>query len=163
MTIGSTYTLSQWPGEVIGFNAKLVIEVCPTCHITHGIPEEMKKRALTFNKAQYPTNYAKVYCPNGHEWFYVGKTDEQKANDRLTRRLESVEGEADRLREQRDHAKRQASARKGQLTKMRNRFVAGICPVAGCRANMGDRVRDHIANQHPEFRMDDLEPATEPA
>lgn len=154
---GQAYKLNGWPNEVIGFNDRLVIETCPRCHIPHGIPEEMRNRALEFNSAAYPNNHVSVYCPNGHSWSYSGKTEEQKRIERLERSLQQADKDNDRLRSQRDVAKRQAAARKGQLTKMRNRFAAGVCPVGSCHANLGDRVRDHIATEHPEFRMADIE------
>ena len=145
-----TYNISAWPGEILTFNGRLDTDTCPTCHILHAFPEEMYRRALRFNKTEYPKNTLSIYCPNGHGWHYDGKNEEQRRLEQTTRELEIA-------RHQRDVAKQQAATRKGQLTRMRNRYAAGICPVGSCRANLGDRVRDHIAHQHPEFRFADIE------
>ena len=161
MPRGDTYTLRQWSGEVIEFDGKLITHSCPGCHIVHAFPKEMDDRALRYNAAEYPNATAEVYCPNGHPWHYTGKNAEQKRIERLEQNLQYADKENDRLRGQRDVAKRQAAARKGQVTRMRNRIAAGICPVAGCRANLGDRVRAHIAKQHPEFRMAEVDSLAE--
>lgn len=47
--------------------------------------------------------------------------------------------------------RRQVAARKGQITKMRNRIANGVCPVPGCKRSGFDNVASHIATVHPNF------------
>ena len=153
-----TYTLNQWTKQV-KFDQRISIELCPTCHIPHGIPTELRERMLLYNSAQYPNNYAKAYCPNGHDWWYIGKTAEQQRLEQTERELKIARDQRDSARTAGEQARRHAAAMKGQVTKIRNRIRAGICPVQSCRANLGDRVRDHIAHEHPDFAL----PAEVPA
>ena len=149
MPIGSTYKINGWANEVIGFNGRLTIRSCPSCNVTYALPEEIVLRMRRYS-GSYPNNYASTYCPNGHEWRFTGKGTEEE----LRQRAEDAEAELQLAREQRDRERRAAITLKGQITRIKNRIAAGVCPV--CKANLGDRVRDHMGHEHPEFRITEL-------
>jgi hypothetical protein len=52
--------------------------------------------------------------------------------------------------EQRDHAEARRRAAKGQVTKMKNRAAAGLCPC--CRRHFENHER-HMASKHPGFAV----------
>lgn len=97
------------------------------------------------------------HCLNGHPQHFTQTTE-----IRLQAQLDQALADAKRqTRWRRDaeqaaeRARRQASARKGQVTKMRNRIAAGVCPVPGCKRSGFDNVRRHIASQHPDWHEHD--------
>ena len=149
MPVGATYRINGWPDEVIGFNLRLTIESCPDCGVTYALPEQIIERLHRYPSGSYPNNYARTYCPNGHQWHYTGDSSEAK----LRARVAAAEAELTLAREQRDRERRAASTLKGQITRIKNRIASGVCPV--CKANLGDRVRDHMGHEHPEFRIAD--------
>ena len=59
------------------------------------------------------------YCPNGHQQHYT--TSEA---DELRKQLAEAESRLDAARCQRDQARKQVVAMKGQATKLRNRIAA---------------------------------------
>jgi len=142
------YVLNAYPGTKFTYDGSLTIAACPTCHIAHGFPTELYARAKRY------AGKISIYCPNGHPWLYNGKSEE--AVERVC--ADNAVRELGVARQQRDVARgmivvrdRQLAARKGQITKIKTRSAAGICPVQSCRAHLGGRVRDHIKHEHPDF------------
>lgn len=131
------------------YTGALVVETCPTCHVTHGVPRSMIDRALADHSLS-------IYCPNGHSWFYTGKTTAQKERERAElaeRRLGWAEARANRIDLERQAEANRARTYRGHITRLRNRIAAGLCPVQGCRRNFAN-VKAHIEFQHPEWAHD---------
>lgn len=91
------------------------------------------------------------YCPSGHQLAYTGEQE----TDRLRKQVVARQAELDRMKADRDHereraeaAKRQAAAARGQVTKIRKRLSAGLCP---CCNRFFDKLQRHLQTQHPEF------------
>ncbi len=90
------------------------------------------------------------YCPNGHKQSYC-----ETAATRLQKKLEAKEHELqsekkrtewahqDLKNEQRSH-----SATKGNVTKLKNRAAAGVCP---CCKRTFKQLADHMKDKHPTF------------
>jgi chromosome segregation ATPase len=102
---------------------------------------------------------ANFYCPHGHQQHYtLGPSEEDRLRqerDRLKQRLAQKDDEIaaacrtiDAEREKRDHERRRVSAAKGQITKLKRRASAGICPC--CTRHFTDLER-HMASKHPDF------------
>lgn len=140
--IGDVYVLRSWPGERIGFNGKLATQACPTCHIMHGYPEELDRRAQLYNKGDYPSNHLTIYCPNGHGWSYLGDHSALSRERAARRRAEEALSYTQDLlnAEKRGHA-----ATKGQLTKVTQRVRAGVCPE--CNRTFKQLAR-HVRAKH---------------
>lgn len=92
------------------------------------------------------------YCPNGHR---VGwnKSDTEDARIRRERDIlkQQIAQRDDSLREERHHrvcAERSAAAYKGQVTKLRKRAKAGVCP---CCNRTFQNLSRHMQTQHPDF------------
>lgn len=130
----------------------LAVTSCGECNIIFAIPAAMDR------KLREDGQKGEFYCPQGHRLHYPGKSasqkkiEEQQAEiDRLTRQRNYATERADensrRLREE----KRSKAAYKGQLTKMRNRILAGVCPVPGCQRTGFKAVTQHIHRKHPEW------------
>lgn len=47
-----------------------VIKECPTCHILFAITEQHDNRLVNTKES--------AYCPSGHSWHYIGKTEAQR-------------------------------------------------------------------------------------
>lgn len=87
-------------------------------------------------------------CPNGHKQHFTKRKD-------LEARLKDAKDRTKMLRnmyegEQRRHkaTERKLSARKGQITKMKNRAAAGVCP---CCNRTFQQLADHMRTQHPDY------------
>lgn len=131
-------TTRRYASEVL-----LIVMECPTCGISHAIPELMQREA-------YSEGHGKVhwYCPNGHRLSYPGPSQAEQKATRL-------QAEADREKAWRRDAekrveteRRSHAATKGQLTKTRKRIAGGACPC--CNRSFENLAR-HMAGQHPGF------------
>lgn len=103
-------------------------------------------------------NQCGFFCRWGHEQYFApGKTDVQKAQeerDAAIRQRDSAIQQQARLSDERDAAERKASAAKGQVTKLRNRAAAGVCPC--CNRSFVQLAR-HMTSKHPNFSGEDVQ------
>lgn len=92
------------------------------------------------------------YCVHGHQRHYPqGPTQEQKLRDQLDAERRRAERAEQRIAEKADetaHAWRSASAYKGQVTRLKGRAKAGVCP---CCNRTFKQLAQHMASQHPDF------------
>jgi len=122
------------------------VETCWQCGIAYAFPidYEQKRRA----------DHQDIYCPNGHVGSYQEKSQAQKERERADRLSRSLESR-DRIIAEKDNTieaqRRSHAATKGQLTKVRKRIAAGICP---CCHRTFAQVTRHMKNQHPEYVED---------
>ena len=87
------------------------------------------------------------HCPNGHPQHYPQKSDLEKARVAL-----QMERDAKEAALQRERSTRLAlRAQKGQVTRLRRRAAAGVCP---CCHRSFSALRRHMQTKHPEFRKD---------
>lgn len=93
------------------------------------------------------------YCPNGHARVFLGKAlrdqlaEAQQRSERLSKRLdlaERMESEARRTIKQRD---RSLAATRGQVTKLRKRAQAGLCPY--CNRHF-EALERHVCAKHKD-------------
>lgn len=85
------------------------------------------------------------YCPHGHrQHFSSSKNDIDKMRlerDRLKQRQAMLEDE-------KLAAQRSAAAQKGQVTRLKNRLQAGVCP---CCNRTFQNLQSHMKSKHPKF------------
>jgi predicted RNA-binding Zn-ribbon protein involved in translation (DUF1610 family) len=121
---------------------------CPTCGVTIVMPQHL------YNTRR--NDHERFFCPNGHAASFGQESELEKklkeaekslANQRA--RLEWAEADAKRAKEARDHAQRQASAARGQVTKIKNRVGNGVCP---CCNRTFTNLQRHMGTKHPEFK-----------
>jgi hypothetical protein len=117
----------------------LVVVRC-WCGIQHGIPESLRNEALRGRGR----GTVKVWCPLGHSWHYTGESEA----DQLRRALVARGAVLDRVRADRDQAKRSLAAQKGVTTRIKRRVANGVCPC--CKRTFQDLAR-HMAGQHPGY------------
>lgn len=98
------------------------------------------------------------HCPWGHsQHFPLGPSTEDKLRqerDRLKQQTARLEDEARAEREWRQLAQNQARAFKGQVTRLKNRAAAGVCPC--CNRTFTDLQR-HMASKHKGFVAEPLD------
>lgn len=97
-------------------------------------------------------------CPNGHAQQFSGPTEADKLRAELARKTAAMDQleqsrrlaweQVDLVRTLKDEAERSASAAKGQVTKLRNRVAAGVCP---CCNRTVKQLAAHMSDVHPEF------------
>ena len=112
------------------------------------LPAEVYRHEL-----ELASNGRGFYCSNGHKQIFAGEsaTDQIK---RLNKEVQHQTMERDYYRtqtgdliEQVKLTRRQASAAKGQLTKLKRRTDNGVCPH--CHRTVGEMAQ-HIKDMHPE-------------
>lgn len=83
------------------------------------------------------------YCPNGHkQWFMEGEADKlRRERDRLQQQLAQRDDEIKRQ-------SKQLVVAKGQITKIQKRAKAGVCP---CCNRTVSQLAAHMKTKHPEF------------
>lgn len=116
---------------------------CADCNMSFGITPRFEKDRRDDHKT--------FYCPLGHHNYYPYKSDKQKLReqrDTARRGKAAAEGRACRAREDAEHEKRRSAAARGQVTKIKNRISKGVCP---CCNRTFVNVSRHMKSQHPEF------------
>lgn len=93
------------------------------------------------------------YCPHGHDQHFVtGKTELEKVREERDRLRQLVAARDDEV----EHQKRRVSAAHGQVTRLKNRARAGVCP---CCTRTFTNLQRHMATKHPEFDPQHVEDA----
>jgi hypothetical protein len=102
---------------------------------------------------------ATFHCPWGHlRHFPQGESEMDKLRrerDRLKQDAARLEEWARLATEARDRADRQAAAARGQVTRLKNRAAAGVCP---CCNRSFENLRRHMAVKHKGFALEAAAP-----
>ena len=113
---------------------------CGTCGIIHAIPETL-----------YDSCYEEGgfwHCPLGHSrGWSEGKIERDEAS--LKTKLDRAIKEKEWAEQNANNQKKKATALKGQVTKLKNRAKAGVCP---CCNRTFKQLASHMKNKHPEFK-----------
>lgn len=117
---------------------------CITCGIPFSVP-------LTVYETHRRTG-GYHYCPNGHSqgWPKENSTEakEKRELERLRQQQARWDDERRELQLQGDTERRRTAAARGQVTKLKKRAAAGVCPC--CNRTFSDLAR-HMSGKHPEF------------
>lgn len=119
---------------------------CGTCGVEHAIPKVMHDAA--YEEGGY------WHCPNGHQRGYKTGEEKKRADemrrerDLWKQRTARKDDEIARLEFQKAELKREKAAVKGQVTKLKNRSKAGVCP---CCNRTFKQLAAHMKNKHPEY------------
>ncbi len=125
----------------------LVTHECPTCGVLHAIPRGILQQGLD-NRGP---NGRVFYCPNGHRWWFTGKSEaeqEKERADRLARQLDAARAQTTHERDQRHATERSNRALRAVNTRTRKRIAAGMCPC--CRRTFAN-LAEHMSGQHPDY------------
>lgn len=125
---------------------------CYKCKCQMWIPDDLNQSAL------HARGMIPFYCAYGHKQFYVeGESEEDKLRrerDRLAQQIAERNDRITALREERDAADRRAAAARGQVTKIKNRVGAGVCP---CCTRSFNNLRRHMETEHAGYRAEAAE------
>lgn len=127
-----------------------IVHECARCGVSFGITkrydDERREARATF------------YCPNGHTLSFSGKSETEKLREQLDAektRAEFWRNERDRNAQRADAADRRAAAARGQVTKLKNRAAAGVCP---CCNRSFVQLERHMSTKHPGFAATQVTP-----
>ncbi len=96
-------------------------------------------------------DHGRFYCPAGHWLTYPQDSEVEKLRKQVAnaeKHREWADSRARAARDQADAAERRRRAAKVQLTKVKKRIAAGVCPC--CNRSFVDLAR-HMAGQHPDY------------
>ena len=88
--------------------------------------------------------------------YQKGESEEDKLRherDRLQQQLAQKDDAIAYQRQMRETAERQAAAKRGQVTKLKKRAAAGVCPC--CNRTFVELQR-HMATKHPTFTAEEV-------
>jgi hypothetical protein len=125
----------------ISYTEVLTVVTC-TCGINFAIPDTLHGQMLD-HRASDPGRTVSVYCPLGHQWHFVGKSEAEKQRERA----EAAERRAKATRDLLAAEERSHAATKGNLTKVKKRVANGVCPH--CNRTFAN-VQRHMKSKHPE-------------
>ncbi len=133
------------PGTLT-YSTTLDVISCGDCEIPFALPSSLHR-----SRKQDGGSF---WCPNGHK---IGYSESENA--RLRKELKAKErqrkfldGALTHARDQQQAAERSAAARKGVITRLKNRAAAGICPC--CNRHFAN-VERHMTSQHPGYAQSD--------
>jgi hypothetical protein len=113
---------------------------CCNCGITFTMPDWFYERAQNDSAIMF-------YCPQGHSQHYA-----KSRVTKLQERLERAEARERHAKDQLEASERSKAAIKGQVTKLKKRAKAGVCP---CCNRSFVQLQKHIAGQHPDFKVEE--------
>ena len=121
---------------------------CCRCKTNFSLPEPLFLAAKASESITF-------YCPYGHpQIFRKGETDAEKMRrerDQLRQRLAQKDDEIIHQRDLTHKANRRTAAAKGQVTKLKNRASAGVCP---CCNRTFQNLASHMKGKHPNFNKE---------
>lgn len=141
--MATVYAASE--GTKFAGDAQLTTVQCATCHMTYAIPNSLHRSAKRWRGDR--SDGWRLFCPLGHEWWYVGKTEEE----RLREEAERQRSRAGRLAAERDQATASARAYKGHATRARRSAAKGEC---ACCGKTYVHLARHMKAKHPDFDPD---------
>jgi hypothetical protein len=128
--------------KTLDYTDTLTIVECYKCHISFAMPR--------FFERQCKQEGGTFWCPAGHPQVYAetenGELKKQLAREQAQR--ERAETRARAATDQAQASERSKRAYKGQVTKLKNRAVAGSCPC--CDRSFPD-LAAHMKDEHPGF------------
>lgn len=138
---------------------------CWKCKIEFYIPDALHNALYATRNSE---SKASAYCPNGHG-FVIRSEFEEQQNDKIRRERDQLKQDAARLEDEKRDLQnkmrekeaesrrklrdkdRKISAAKGQVTKIKNRVGAGVCP---CCNRTFAQLAMHMSKQHPHYRTE---------
>lgn len=136
-------------GNVLIYGQSHTVWTCKTCGVVSTCPSDL------YEQHRKVGGFAS--CPNGHEWGWTKENSEdeqiRRERDRLKQEQAWYESRIEEERAARQAAEKQASARKGQVTRLKNRAAAGVCPC--CNRTVSQMAR-HMASKHPGFKAEEV-------
>lgn len=122
----------------------LELHTCAECGIHYAAPPTFWKQRRSDGRT--------FFCPNGHERHYrQGESEADKLRrerDRLAQRVAEKDAEIEAQRDRARSAERREAAQKANVTKLKKRAGAGVCP---CCNRTFSALQKHMQSQHPEF------------
>lgn len=111
---------------------------CYLCGVAFGMDDYLYGRRIKDGRD--------FWCTNGHKQSYCETEADRlrRERDRLKQQIASKEDEI-------EFQQRRAAAFQGQVTKIKNRIGAGVCP---CCNRSFQNLKRHMANKHPEYRTE---------
>lgn len=123
---------------------------CARCKVEFGL--------LPSTEATLRQSSAGFNCPFGHELVFnklpSGADKLRLERDRLKQQLAQRDDEIARQRDLRQMAERQTAAARGQVTRLKNRAAAGVCP---CCNRSFENLRRHMTAKHKGFVAEEIE------
>jgi len=102
---------------------------CYSCGVNYLIPEILNRRAL-----QKRGGSVLVYCPNGHQWQYIGETEA----DKLRRERDILKQDQARLEDEIATQRRLKEKAEKETRRIKRRAVSAVCPCCNRSfANVG--------------------------
>lgn len=114
---------------------------CAACGIEFAVPEH-------WNNKRHESG-ADFWCPNGHCLTY-GESAASKLRRERNRLKQQLAEKDDAIA----HLERSRAATQGQVTKLKKRAKAGVCPC--CNRTFQNLAR-HMQNKHPDFGPNKVE------
>ncbi|TPM53235.1 hypothetical protein FJ959_22140 [Mesorhizobium sp. B2-2-4] len=134
---------------IIIYGQSHMIWTCKTCGVVATCPTDLydqRRKSGGFNS-----------CPSGHQWGWSKEDSEdekvRRELDLLKQRLAQKDDEIAWQRRMREDAEKTASVRKGQVTRLRNRAAAGVCP---CCNRTVSQMAKHMQSKHPGFKAEEV-------
>lgn len=115
------------------------VETCCKCKTQYCFTDEFRRVAL--ERCEQFT----FFCPNGHPQHYVrGESEVDKLRRERDRLAQQIAAKNDAI----EHERRRVAAVQGQVTRLKNRAKAGLCPC--CNRSFQNLAR-HMTTKHPKF------------
>jgi len=96
-------------------------------------------------------DHQSFYCLSGHNNYFPGESDGEKLKRELKEAnlaIKRAEYRTQSAQLEREKARQQLSATRGQITKLKKRIANGVCP---CCHRTFVNMQKHMETKHPEY------------
>lgn len=131
---------------------QLIVMRC-WCGVQHAVPHSLYD--LQRRQAENGERQEDIYCPLGHVHVIAGPSKTvflEREVERQKALVERAKVAAQRARDEAETSERRRRATVGQVTKLKRRAAAGVCPC--CQRQFQD-LRRHMGEKHPEFAKEE--------
>jgi hypothetical protein len=128
-------------------NTEYAKKHCGVCGVIHFMPQVLEDECRMEGSKKAWT------CPSGHERVYRDSDADKlrRERDLMKQQLAQKDDEIASRKREKEQEERQAAAAKGQVTRLKNRAKAGMCPC--CNRHFVNLER-HMNTKHPDEKAD---------
>lgn len=130
-------------GAALLITQRFEVIYCCDCRMPFAVPADIRSRWVNNGDLWF-------YCPNGHRQHYT-ESDIEKAKRERDAAQKNAEWYKQRLLDERaanERTVRRLNAQRANVTKLKKRIAAGVCP---CCTRHFTNLERHMASQHPDY------------
>jgi hypothetical protein len=136
-------------GNVTAYGHEFTVHHCGECGLVFAIDDEFDEARRADHRGWACPNSTAGFDRHGFQYYGESKLERARREKReAEERAEVAQRQVKATRDLLSHEERRSAAARGQVTKIKKRVAAGVCPC--CNRTFQDLAK-HMAGQHPDY------------